>query len=54
MDKIEQGDEMTKLTIEGDTKSLFEKAKADIDKWNTVLDKKYPKKNKEMAAASQG
>ena len=41
---IAQGDKITKATVQGDTKALFEKEKAKIDEWNQVLDKRYPKK----------
>lgn len=41
---IKQGDRMIKVTIEGDTAALLEKAKDSIAKWNTVLDQRFPKK----------
>lgn len=42
--KIRQGDKMNKVVISGDTSALFAKEKANLDKWNAVLDKQYPKK----------
>ena len=42
--KIRQGDRIIKATIEGDTKQLFEKEKAYLDKWNAILDQQYPRK----------
>ena len=41
---IKQGDRMIKVSIEGDTSALLEKAKDSIAKWNTVLDQRFPKK----------
>ncbi len=42
--KIARNDKINKVVIEGDYKSLFEKEKANIDNWNAILDKQYPKK----------
>lgn len=44
VNSIEKGDKITKATITGDTASLFEKVKGELDKWNPVLDQKYPAK----------
>ncbi len=44
VNKIQQGDKMTKVTIVGDTSALLEKEKGNIAKWNAVLDVKFPKK----------
>lgn len=44
VEKIQQGDKIKKATLHGDTKPLFEKEKAYLDKWNAILDKKYPAK----------
>ena len=44
VDKIEQGDRMTKVTIIGDPSALLQKASANIATWNKVLDVKFPKK----------
>lgn len=44
VNKIAQGDKIEKATVEGDTSALFEKVKPELDKWNEVLDKKYPAK----------
>ncbi len=41
---IRQGDRIVKATIHGDTKPLLEKEKVNIQKWNAILDKKYPAK----------
>lgn len=45
VDSIAQGDKMTKVTIEGDTAAVLEKAKTNVEAWNKVLDQKYPKKS---------
>ena len=42
VDKIAQGDKIVKATIHGDTTALFAKEKANIDQWNSVLEKKFP------------
>ena len=42
--KIKQGDKILKATIEGDSKALFEKEKAKLDEWDSILDQKYPRK----------
>lgn len=44
VNKIVQGDKIEKATLEGDTSALFEKVKGDLDKWNAVLDQKFPAK----------
>ncbi|MBI3736635.1 peptidylprolyl isomerase, partial [Candidatus Sumerlaeota bacterium] len=41
---IKQGDRIKKVTIEGDTAALEAKTKAQVDAWNKILDKSYPKK----------
>ncbi len=38
VDAIRQGDAIESVTIEGDTAALFEKTRAQLDAWNTVLD----------------
>lgn len=45
VDSITQGDKMTKVTIQGDTTALFEKTKDKLTEWNTILDKRFPKKS---------
>lgn len=45
VNKIQQGDTIIKATVQGDTTALFEKEKSNLDKWNVILDKRYPKKN---------
>lgn len=40
---IQKGDRMRKVTIGGDVDSLLEKMKADVAKWDTVLDKNFPR-----------
>ena len=47
VDAIEQGDKMIKVTISGDTSALLEKEKAQVTKWNEVLDKNFPQKGAE-------
>ena len=44
VDKIAQGDVMTSVTIDGDTAELFAGNQAQLDDWNAVLDKKFPRK----------
>ena len=44
VDKIEKGDKMTKVTIQGDAAAVLGKAENNITEWNAVLDKKFPKK----------
>ena len=41
---IKQGDRIKNVTIEGDTAALEAKTKAQVDGWNKILDKSYPKK----------
>lgn len=44
VDSVAQGDKMTKVSIEGDTAPVLEKAKGNIEAWNKILDQKYPAK----------
>lgn len=44
VNKIQQGDKMLRITISGDTAPLFQKEKSQLDKWNAILDKKFPRK----------
>ena len=44
VNKIEQGDTMTKVSIQGDTAELFKKAGSELAEWNKILDDKFPKK----------
>jgi peptidyl-prolyl cis-trans isomerase B (cyclophilin B) len=41
---IAQGDVIKKITISGDSKTLLEKNSSRVSEWNSILDKKYPKK----------
>ena len=41
---IAKDDVMKTVRIEGDTKSLFEQNKKQLDEWNAILDKKFPRK----------
>lgn len=41
---IKQGDKITHATVTGDTTELFKKVGADLEKWNAVLNQKYPAK----------
>lgn len=50
VNSIEQGDKMVKLTIQGDTTELMKKAEVDIAKWNTTLDREFPKKESQETA----
>lgn len=42
VDSIRQGDEIIKISIEGDSTELFEKTKDRIDEWNKAIDKNFP------------
>ena len=44
VDKIEQGDKMTKVTVEGDASKLLKEQEAKLSSWNKILDEKFPKK----------
>lgn len=44
VDSITQGDKMVKVSVAGDTTALFKTAAANVEKWNQVLDKSFPKK----------
>lgn len=39
VDAIKQGDKITSITIHGDTTSLFESQKDNLEHWNSILDK---------------
>jgi len=43
VNSIEQGDTIDSITISGNTGSLFKKMKSDIDGWNKVVTKQFPK-----------
>ena len=40
VNQIKQGDNIVKITIEGDTSALMDKEAANLKQWNEVLDKK--------------
>jgi len=40
VNSIDKGDAIVEIVIEGDTSTLFVKAKAHLDKWNGILDRK--------------
>ena len=44
VNSIAQSDRIESVEITGDTTDLFGKAKAQLDEWNPILDKRYPKK----------
>jgi len=46
VNQIVQGDKMVSVTIEGDDAELMEKVKPMIEKWNAVLDERFPKLTK--------
>jgi peptidyl-prolyl cis-trans isomerase B (cyclophilin B) len=46
VNQIRQGDKMVKVTIEGDATALLAKEDNNIKRWNTVLDRQYPAKNR--------
>ena len=56
VDKIAQGDKMTKVTVSGDVKGVLTKQAAKITDWNKVLDVKFPVKKaveEKVAAAAK-
>lgn len=40
--KIQRGDVISSITIAGDTSALMERRKADLERWNAVLDTEFP------------
>ena len=38
VDLIQQGDQITKVTVEGDTTSLFKKTSKHLEEWNKILE----------------
>ncbi|MCC6221068.1 MAG: peptidylprolyl isomerase [Deltaproteobacteria bacterium] len=40
---IAQGDKIVRIVVEGNVSALLEKEKANVAKWNTVLDANFPK-----------
>ena len=44
VDAIKQGDKIESVTITGDWKDLAASHQAQLDEWNAVLDKKFPRK----------
>lgn len=42
VNQIVQGDKIRSILIEGDISELMEKVKSAVDKWNAVLDTKFP------------
>lgn len=40
--KINRGDSIRSITIHGDTTALKARKKADLDRWNAILDKEFP------------
>jgi peptidyl-prolyl cis-trans isomerase B (cyclophilin B) len=46
VDSISQGAKMNEIVIEGDPSKLFEAHKDQLEEWNKVLDKEFPKKDK--------
>jgi len=47
VNSIQQGDKMTTVTIQGDVSSLMVGQKTDLDRWNTILEAKFPKTRNE-------
>lgn len=45
VDRIAQGDVMSKVTVTGDTSGVLAKAKDKLNAWNAVLDQRFPRKN---------
>jgi peptidyl-prolyl cis-trans isomerase B (cyclophilin B) len=46
VNSIAMGDKIESITIEGDASALFESQKQSLDKWNEIVDKKFPKLGK--------
>jgi peptidyl-prolyl cis-trans isomerase B (cyclophilin B) len=44
VNSIAQNDRIEGIDIEGDTTGLLGKTKKQLDEWNSILDKKFPKK----------
>jgi peptidyl-prolyl cis-trans isomerase B (cyclophilin B) len=44
VNSIGQGDKIVSVTIDGDASSLLDGIKNRVDEWNSVLDRRYPKK----------
>ena len=44
VNSIVQGDKIVKASVTGDYKELFAKEGAQLEAWNAILDKKYPRK----------
>ena len=42
VNRIAQGDKIRSISIEGDISELMESIKSLVDKWNAVLDVKFP------------
>ena len=42
VESIKQGDKIVKATVTGDTTELFKKVGADLEKWNAILNQKFP------------
>lgn len=49
VNKIQQGDKMVKITIEGDATAVLEKCDDKVQEWNKILDQKFPRKGKPEA-----
>ncbi len=43
VDSIEQDDTLDSITISGNTGALFKKVQTDVDAWNKVINKQFPK-----------
>ncbi len=43
VNSIAQGDKIESVDISGDAEGLLERNKAQVDEWNKVLDKSYPR-----------
>jgi len=46
---IQQNDVIRSISIVGDTSSLFERNRQQLNEWNKILDEKYPRKPKDPA-----
>ena len=44
VNSIAQNDRIESITVSGDTDALFAQTKSHLDEWNSILDKRFPKK----------
>jgi peptidyl-prolyl cis-trans isomerase B (cyclophilin B) len=44
VNSIQMGDRIESVEVQGDTETLFDKVRPQVDQWNEALDKRYPRK----------